>query len=223
MTSHPGADRISVFALSRFQMDPPRDLQYIQLGNTSQGIAFLKADAIDAFTSTPPYGLFAQRLGYKVILDITSLKIPFAATVLMSSRNTASRKQPEIAKFTRAYAEAVYYFLTNAEGSARIIAKYTKVQDREIITDSMEAESKAMEKTLQVDPKGIELILGLIRKTVPQAASARPEDFYDPGFFTELKESAFLKRLWGESVRHSRDGRGNLKICGQDLFWLGTN
>jgi hypothetical protein len=55
-----------------------------------------------------------------------------------------------------------------------------------------------MEKSLQVDPKGIELILRLISKTVPQAASAKAEDFYDPRFFTELRDSGFLKNLWGE-------------------------
>lgn len=192
-------DMYSIAALSRFQIDPLRDLQYIQLGSTSQGIPALKAGSIDAFTSTPPYDLFAQRLGYKVILDITALKIPFAATVLISTRSTVARKQPEIAKFVRAYAQAVHYFLTNPEGAARVVGKYTKVEDREVIAHSMQAESRAMQKTLQVDPKGIELILKLISKTVPKAASAKPEDFYDPRFFAELRESGFLKQLWGES------------------------
>ncbi|MGH2396545.1 MAG: hypothetical protein ACRDFW_06065, partial [bacterium] len=105
----------------------------------------------------------------------------------------------EIAKFMRAYAEAVHYFLKNPEGTAQIVAKYTKVQDREVLNYSIDSEATAMERTLQVDPKGIELILGLISKAVPQAASARAEDFYDPRFFTELRESGFLKRLWGEN------------------------
>jgi hypothetical protein len=60
------------------------------------------------------------------------------------------------------------------------------------------AEGKAMARTLQVDPKGIELILGLIGKTVPQAASAKAEDFYDTRFVAELRDSGFIKRLWGE-------------------------
>jgi ABC-type nitrate/sulfonate/bicarbonate transport system substrate-binding protein len=188
----------TIAALARFQMDPLRDLQYVQLGNTGNGIPALKAGMIDSLTTTPPYDLFAQRLGFKVILDITELKISFAATVLMSSRNTVARKQQEIARFMRAYAEAVHYFNTNREGAGQIVAKYTKIEDKEVLTHSMAAEATAMEKTLQVDPKGIELILGLISKTVPQAASAKPEDFYDPRFFTELKDSGFLKRLWGE-------------------------
>jgi ABC-type nitrate/sulfonate/bicarbonate transport system substrate-binding protein len=175
-----------------------RDLSYIQMGSTSQGIPALKSGAIDAFTTSSPYDLFAQRLGFKVILDITDLKIPFAATVLISTRNTVARKQGEISKFMRAYAEAVHYYLTNPEGASKIVQKYTKVEDKEVISHSMAAEAKAMEKTLQVDPQGIELILGLMRKTMPQAASAKPQDFYDPQFFSDLRDSGFLKKLWGE-------------------------
>ena len=192
-------DMYTQASLSRFQIDPLRDLQYIQLGNIGQGIPSLKAGVIDALTASPPDDLFAQRLGFKVILDITAMKIPFAATVLVSSRTTVARKQAELSKFMRAYAEAVHYFLTNPEGTAQIVARYIKVQDKEVIAYGIEAEGKVMGKALQVDPKGIELILGLISKAVPQAASARAEEFYDPRFFTELRDSGFLKRLWGEN------------------------
>jgi ABC-type nitrate/sulfonate/bicarbonate transport system substrate-binding protein len=186
-------------ALSRFQMDPLRDLQYIQMGNIGQGIPALKAGAIDALTTSPPDDLVAQRLGFKVILDITALKIPFAATVLVSARNTIARKQPELTKFMHAYAEAVHYFIMNREGASQVIAKYTKVQDREVLNYAIETDAKAVQRTLEVDPKGIELVLGLISKSVPQAASAKPEDFYDARFFTELRDSGFLKRVWAEN------------------------
>ena len=191
-------DMFTQAALSRFQMDPLKDLQYIQLGTIGQGIPALKAGTIDALTTSTPHDLFAQRLGFKVILDITAMKIPFAATVLASARNTVERKQPELTKFMHAYAEAVHYFLTNREGTIQIVAKYTKVEDRDVVNHAIESETAAVERTLQVDPKGIELILGLISKTVPQAASAKAEDFYDPRFFNELRDSGFLKKLWGE-------------------------
>ena len=191
-------DMFAQTALSRFGIDTLKDLQYVQLGNIGQGLPALKAGTIDALIVGAPHDLFAQRLGFKVILDIAAMKIPFAVTVLVSARPTVARKQPELTKFMRAYAEAMHYFLTNPEGTAQIVAKYTKVEDRELNAYAIESESKAMERTLQVDPKGIELILALISKTVPQAASAKPEDFYDARFYTELRESGFLKKLWGE-------------------------
>jgi NitT/TauT family transport system substrate-binding protein len=191
-------DMFTQASLARFHMDPLKDVNYIQLGTIGQGIPALKAGTIDALTTSAPHDLFAQRLGFKIILDITAMRIPFASTVLVSARNTVARKQPELAKFMRAYAEAVHYFLTNAEGTAQVIAKYTKIEDREVNAYSIESESKAVERSLQVDPKGIELILGLISKSVPQAASAKAEDFYDTRFTADLKDSGFLKRLWGE-------------------------
>ncbi len=192
-------DLYTIAALARFNLDPRRDLNYIQLGDIGQGVPSLKAGVIDALTTTPPHDLFAQKLGYKVIVDITALKIPFSVTVLLSARGTVERKQAELKKFMRAYAEAIQYFLKNREGTAQIIAKYTKIQDRDAVMYSIDAQSQAMERTLEVDPKGIELILGQLRNTTPQAASAKAEEFYDPRLFTELRESGFLKSLWGEN------------------------
>ena len=119
-------DMYTQAALARFQIDPLKDLNYVQMGSTSQGIPALKAGSIDAFTTTPPYDLFAERLGFKVILDITALKIPFAATVLLSTRTTVRRKEAEIAKFTRAYSEAIHTFLTNPEVAAKVAAENQK-------------------------------------------------------------------------------------------------
>jgi NitT/TauT family transport system substrate-binding protein len=191
-------DMFAQVALSRFQIDTLKDLQYVQLGDVGKVIAGLQAGVIDAGVAGAPHDLFAQRLGFKVILDIAAMKIPFAATVLMSARDTVARKQPELAKFMRAYAEAIHVFLTNPEGITQVITKYTQVVDREVLAYSIDSEAKAMEKTLQVDPKGLELILEFIAKTVPQAASVKVEDFYDPRFANELKSSGFHKQLWGD-------------------------
>ncbi|HEX2929340.1 MAG TPA: ABC transporter substrate-binding protein [Candidatus Binatia bacterium] len=191
-------DMFTQASLARYNMDPLKDLQYIQLGSIAQGIPALKAGTIDAVSTSTPHDLFAQRLGFKVILDITALKIPFAATVLLSARNTVDRKQADLSKFMRAYAEAVHYYLTNKEGTAQIVSKYTKVEDREVLYYSIDAEAAAMERTLQVDPKGIELILALINRTAPQPFSAKPEEFYDARFTNDLRDSGFLKKLWGD-------------------------
>jgi len=193
-------DMFAQAALSRFQIDTFKDLQYVQLGDVGKVVAALKAGAIDAGIAGAPHDLFAQRLGFKVILDIALLKIPFAATVLMSSRDTVARKQPELTRFMRAYAEAMHYFLTNHEGTAQVVTKYTQVTERDVLAYSIDSEAAAMEKTLQIDPKGLELILEFIGKTVPQAASARPEEFYDSHFVNDLRGSGLLKKLWGEKL-----------------------
>src|SRR5215813_12693414 len=88
-------DMFAQVALSRFQIDTLKDLQYVQLGDVGKVVAGLQAGVIDAGVAGAPHDLFAQRLGFKVILDIAALKIPFAVTVLASARPTVARKQPE--------------------------------------------------------------------------------------------------------------------------------
>ena len=186
-------------ALSRFEIDTLKDLQYVQLGNIGHGYPGPQAGAVDALIAGAPRLIFfARRLGFKQILDIAAHEDSFCGHGSRSARETVERKHSELGEVHAGVCRSDALFSTNAEGTAQIVAKYTKVEDRELNTHAIESESKAMERTLQVDPKGIELILQLIGKTVPQAASARAEDFYDARFYTELRDSGFLKRLWGE-------------------------
>src|SRR5438132_13710111 len=151
-------DMFAQASLSRFQIDPLKDLQYVQLGNIGQGIPALKAGSIDALVAGAPHDLFALRLGFKVILDITALKIPFAVTVLASARNTVERKQQELTKFMRAYAEAMHYFLTNPEGTAQVVSKYTKVEDGQLVLHAIAFEAKTMDRSHTVEPNEFDLI-----------------------------------------------------------------
>jgi len=193
-------DMFAQAALSRFKIDTFKDLQYVQLGDVGKVVAALKANAIDAGIAGAPHDLFAQRLGFKILLDIDAMNIPFAATVLMSGRDAVARKQADLTKFMHAYAEAMHYFLTNREGTSRIVTKYTQITDHDVLAYSIDSEAKAMEKTLQVDPKGLELILEFVGKSMPQSPSAKVEEFYDPRFTNELRNSGFLKQLWGEKL-----------------------
>jgi hypothetical protein len=49
---------------------------------------------------------------------------------------------------------------------------------------------------------GIELILGLIAKSVTQAVLRRAQDFYDSHFSVDLRVSGLLKPLWAKQMRN---------------------
>ncbi|MBI2371534.1 MAG: ABC transporter substrate-binding protein [Deltaproteobacteria bacterium] len=189
-------DLYTIAALARFGMDPRRDVAYIQLGDIGQGLAALQAGSIDALTTTPPFDLFATRLGFRQIVDITAMRVPFAATVLLSTRSNLERKGDLLRRFMRAYAEAVRVFLTDPERTQQVVARYTKVQDRAVLEYTIKAEGQAMERTLDIDAKGVEFVLTQIRRDVPRAATMSPEEFLDRRLVRELRESGFLASLW---------------------------
>lgn len=65
-------DTFAQVALSRFQIDTLKDLQYVQLGDVGKVVAGLQGGVIDAGVAGAPQDLFAQRLAFKVILDIAN-------------------------------------------------------------------------------------------------------------------------------------------------------
>ena len=193
-------DMFTQAALARFHMDPLKDLQYIQLGSIGQGIPALKAGTIDALTTSAPHDLFAQRLGFKVIFDITAMKIPFAATVLLSARNTVERKQADLTKFMRAYAEAMHYFLTNTEGTTQIVAKYTKVEDRDVVPMRSTPSRRPWNEPCKSIPRASSSFSRSSANRCRRRHRSKPQEFYDPRFTTEMRDSGFLKRLWGDKL-----------------------
>ena len=124
-------DMFTQAALSRFQIDTLKDLQYIQLGSIGQGIPALKAGTIDALTTSTPHDLFAQTVGLQSDPGYHGHEDSLCGDGSRLCSQYGGAQTAELTKFMRAYAEAIHYFLTNREGTAQIVAKYTKVEDRE--------------------------------------------------------------------------------------------
>src|SRR5438128_7975909 len=59
-------DMFAQVALSRFQIDTLKDLQYVQLGDVGKVVAGLQAGVMDAGVAGAPHDVFAQRLGVQV-------------------------------------------------------------------------------------------------------------------------------------------------------------
>ncbi len=190
------AEIYTTAGISRFGLDPRSDVKYIQVGDAISGIAALKNGAIDALTTVPPHNLLAAKLGFKTIIDITPLRIPFAGTILVSTKRTLDEKTELLTKFMRGYAEAVHTFLTDPETTAKVISKYAKIEDRDIVDYSIRSEAAVMARSLDIDKSGIEFVLNYLKKDFPQAASVDIENLVDRRLVNDLQESGFLKTLW---------------------------
>ena len=64
--------------LERQNLKPDRDAAILQIGGQSERFAALRAGAIDATIVSPPFNLVARRLGFKDLIDISEMGIPYA-------------------------------------------------------------------------------------------------------------------------------------------------
>ena len=85
---------------------------------------------------TPPMTLQARKLGMTLLLDASKLNIPYSSLFFVSRRPYLTKTRAELVNFTKAMIEGVALYKSNKEFAMKVLAKYMKVQDREILEEN---------------------------------------------------------------------------------------
>ena len=123
---------------------------------------------------------------------------PEFASVAVGSPHAYIKANEEIVRrMVRSYVEAIHRFKTNKEVGLKVLQKYTRVKEPEILEATYTEYLDYIESIPYVSRKGIEIILGELAEKEPKARQARPEDFLDARFLDEFEREGLFKKLWG--------------------------
>ena len=87
---------------------------------------------------------------------------------------------------------------TQKEASLKILAKYLRTDDRELLEGSYEIYSKDFIPTPYPIVTGLKLAYEQVAQRRPEINNHKPEEFVDPSFIAELDKSGFIKKLYGQ-------------------------
>ena len=119
----------------------------------------------------------------------------YAAITLGSTRSYIRTNEEITRRVIRSYAEAVHLLKTDKTVGMRVIRKYTRVNDREILAGTYGESRDYLESVPYVSRKGLEMILAELAEKDLKARQAKPEDFLDMRFVAELEREGFFKKL----------------------------
>ena len=183
--------------LSRLGLDPNVDVKLVPVGATADALAALSKGVVQFAILVEPFVREAEKFGYKSLVDIGALNIPFHWNGVLTREATIRTKGPVIAKFTRAMIEAIHSFKRDKESTLKTISKYTRITDPESLDRTYQAFSKILPETPLPSPEGVKSFLDYLAPTRPEAAKANPKEFVDPSFVQEAQASGFIKQLYG--------------------------
>lgn len=186
----------AVQALRQFGIES-REVSYIQAGGAPETLAALVAQGIDAAVLTVPTDAQALKLGYHYVIYGPDLKIAYAATTLNARRSILAKRGPVIGRFMRAMAEAAKIMHTDKEYVYKVLEKYLRIDDRNLLEASYNVEIKALEPRLAMKPEGFQSTLDEIAPTDPRAKSVKPQEMIDTRYLDEMEKSGFFEQLWG--------------------------
>ena len=184
------------YLVRKWGLEPDRDVKIIQAGGQPEILAGMQAGALQGGNLSSPGDFKARKLGFTLLADFKNVGLDYPTVSLVSTRSYIKTDPTTVKRFITAYSEGVHRLFTDKELGMKIIAKYTRTQDREVLESSYTYATNFIEKTPRLPVKGLETILEQLAATNPKARQFKADDFVDASFYNELDKSGFFKNLW---------------------------
>jgi NitT/TauT family transport system substrate-binding protein len=160
------------FLIRQWGMDPDRDVQVLQIGNSAARSAALMSGGIDGAVVTPAFVPVARNAGLNVIFDLSTIKTRFANIGLMAQERLI-REQPRLVKGAVAgLVHGIKFWKTNPEVAKAYLKQIHKVSAADL--DSIyEDGSKNIRSEPTPDLDGIQTAW----ESIPDLKARGPVDF----------------------------------------------
>lgn len=190
------ADFAARFLLQREGLRPDTDVALLQVGNQSNRIAAVVTNNADAAMLTPPMTLQARKLGMSLLIDASKLNIPYSSLMFVARKPYLTKMRAELVNFTKAMIEGVHRYKADKEFSLKVLAKYMKLQDREVLEENFR------EYDFPTRPypskEYFDLPIQEVGKKDPRVLKENPERYADMSLIKEIEASGFIDKLHQE-------------------------
>jgi NitT/TauT family transport system substrate-binding protein len=173
----------------------PSDYQILPLLEVPNIFTALMAGQIDAGVVSPPTNSRARKSGFVELMNIAKEGPEYVSVAIGAARSYLNANADIARRVVRAYAEGVYIFKTNKAAALKMIQNQLRVKDADIQEDTFNQFSQYLEYPIYVSRKGMEAVLADVAATVPQAKSAKADDFIEMRFVAELEKDGFFKKF----------------------------
>jgi NitT/TauT family transport system substrate-binding protein len=190
------SDLAARFALRAHGIDPERDITMVQTGGPAEAVTAMAGGKIHAAALSPPATLLARKLKFKELLDMSKLEAEYHINGVVTTRKYLRAQEDVVRRFLKAYVEGAARGQRDKNFALKVMGKYFRTEDREILEESYETTIKS---NFAIPPypsiPGIASLIQGLEKQNPKAKGAKPEEFADGRLVRELDQSGFVKSV----------------------------
>jgi ABC-type nitrate/sulfonate/bicarbonate transport system substrate-binding protein len=189
-----GTDTAVRLVLKKYGLDPAKDVIIVQLGTQPNRFQALAAGAIDATIISPPLDIAAKKQGYPIVVNITELGIPYPQQVIETTDRFTRESPHTVKSFLKGFIEGVRYALTHKEETKKIITKYLKTTDPEILEATYQSFVQVTDPSCYPNMEGMRNAMDEVAARVPAIKNKKPEDFVNTHVLRDLEKEGFFKQ-----------------------------
>lgn len=184
----------STILVKHLKLDP-KDLALIPTGADAERLAALTTGKIDATFFSSSAAPVARKAGFNELLQIADLGVEVQGNGFATSKSYIQTNRDTVKNALKGFVEAIYFVFANKKEAQKVFAKYMRTNDPAVLDDSYEGYIKMIPKKPYPTLKGIQFMLEMLTPTMPEAKSAKPEQFVDLSFLQELEKEGFFNEM----------------------------
>lgn len=185
----------SLILLRRFNLEPNKDVAVVVAGATTERLAGIESGRIDATVLTPSEIPRAKKMGLIEVYDMSDLGLEVQGNGFATTRSFIKGQRDTVKSALRGYVEAIHYVHRNRAETHRVLSRWLRTSDPDILDAAYTAFVKTVAKKPYPTLKGIQFLLDEVSGKLPQAKNARPEQFVDLSLLQELDKEGFLAEM----------------------------
>jgi NitT/TauT family transport system substrate-binding protein len=183
-------------SLRKLGLDPGKDVSLRSIGVLYDRIAAMQKGIVQFTVLTEAEKPIVEKLGFSILLDLISLRIPFPQRGIYTTGKYIKEQPDTVRRYMRAYVEAIYYFKTRKEETIKIISKYSRVEDRNVLEHAWSWFTQNMPENPYPPLEGYQIVLQEMASTNPKAGALNVKEIVDSRFVKELEDSGFIASLY---------------------------
>ena len=185
----------AIILAQHLHLDPDKDLILVPGGPDAERVAAMSAGKIDAAifnSSTVP---IAKRMGLVELVKIPDLKVEVQGNGMATTRAYIKTNRDVVKSALKGYIEGIHFIFNNKQAAQKVFAKYMRTNDADVLESSYQAYVSTTPKKPYPTLKGLQFLLDRLAPQMPQAKTAKPEQFVDMSFLQELDKEGFFNDM----------------------------
>ena len=181
--------------LKHLNLEVNKDVTLVPGGPDAERLGAMSAGSVDASFFNLSTAPVARKMGFVDLLQIADLGVEVQGNGLATSRNYLKSSRDTVKNAMKGYLEGIHFIYANKAESQKVFAKYMRTNNPEVLESSYENYVKTIPRKPTFTPKGIQFMLDMLAPQMPQAKTAKPEQFYDASLMNELEREGFFTDL----------------------------
>lgn len=177
------------YGLQHVGLEPKRDnITLVQAGGMPEIMAGLTTGKLDGAMLLSVYAFRGKELGFRELLDLGSLDVPFPQATTLTTREFLRDKRDLARRFLAVYLDGLELFLKNPQAGKRALARFTGVKDEKLLdADYNQYKEKYLNKNTTTEPRALAIVFDRIGVTSNEEREKLFKGVVDNSVLTEAR------------------------------------